>query len=106
MNAASKSKQGPKQLLVIQVLAAKPEYSSKASLQDLALLCGTDPATVTRAARTLGFDGWAALRSEIKVRLHSETPEKPLCSGLSIEAGALEGCLRRRQTHPRPRHDH
>ena len=74
MNAASKTKQGPKQLLVIQVLAAKPRYSSRASIQELALLCGTDPSTVTRAARTLGFDGWAALRSEIRVRLHSETP--------------------------------
>ncbi len=53
---------------VIQAAIADPAFASYASLSSLSERAGVDNATITRAAQGLGYDGWPALRSDIRTR--------------------------------------
>lgn len=52
----------------IQAAIADPAFASYASLSSLSERAGVDNATITRAAQRLGYDGWPALRSDIRTR--------------------------------------
>lgn len=59
---------GPKARRVLRILGNQPEFTAFASASAVAARAGTDPATVVRTARSLGFSGWPNLRLEIRNR--------------------------------------
>jgi DNA-binding MurR/RpiR family transcriptional regulator len=59
---------GPKAKAVVRILATQPEFTSFAPASAVAARAGTDPATVVRTARALGYSGWPNLRLEVRNR--------------------------------------
>jgi DNA-binding MurR/RpiR family transcriptional regulator len=53
---------------VIEVLDLQPQIASYASTADMARRAGVNEATVVRTAQLLGFQGWPALRLEVRSR--------------------------------------
>lgn len=52
--------------VVLRYIAAHPQYSSYASVRDIAAQCSVSMGTVTRAARAVGFSGWTPFQEEIR----------------------------------------
>ena len=53
---------------VVQAVIADPAFASYASLSSLSERAGVDNATITRAAQSLGYDGWPSMRADIRTR--------------------------------------
>lgn len=58
----------PMVLSVVQTITQQPEQMSYASSTDVAEIAGVNVGSVTRAAQSLGYPGWPALREELRRR--------------------------------------
>lgn len=58
----------PKGTAVIDVMLTHPQLASYAPARVVAALSAVNEATVTRVAQALGFQGWQALRQELRAR--------------------------------------
>jgi DNA-binding MurR/RpiR family transcriptional regulator len=58
----------PKIAVVLDLIADQPRLASFASAAELATKGRVNTATVVRAAQALGFEGWLALRAEVRTR--------------------------------------
>ncbi|MFT4262044.1 MAG: MurR/RpiR family transcriptional regulator [Nocardioides sp.] len=81
---------------IVQVLAAKPRFSSYASAREIADSAGVNISTVTRTAQNLGFSGWPSLQLELRNRfLASLTASEMLADHADPSADPLTAAFQR-----------
>ena len=57
---------GPPAERVVHVLVRTPQFASYSSAREVAERAGVNVSTVVRTAQQLGFEGWTALRNELR----------------------------------------
>jgi len=85
----------PKIAAVLELIAEQPRLASYASAAELAVKAQVNTATVVRAAQSLGFEGWLALRAEVRTRyLASLTAPEISAEHASLAGGPAASSLR------------
>ncbi len=80
--------------LVVAAIKADPGASSYLSAQKLADQACVNVATVVRAAQFLGFDGWPAMKSELRHRyLATMTSEGVLAAHATVTTGLTQATI-------------
>ena len=85
----------PKIAAVLEMIAEQPRLASYASAAELAAKARVNTATVVRAAQSLGFEGWLALRAEVRTRyLASLTAPEISAEHAGLSGGPAVSALR------------
>ncbi|MFY7067206.1 MurR/RpiR family transcriptional regulator [Nocardiopsis changdeensis] len=80
---------------VVRVLRDEQKFASYASTAEVAERAGVNVATVVRAAQTLGFSGWPALRLELRSRyLASLSAGEVLAEHAGSDADPVQAAFR------------
>lgn len=83
---------------IADYIIADPEHTQQAGISDLADICGTAMATVSRFSRKLGYDGFNALRLAIAHAISSKSGNVDMLTGKITMEDSFEDECRKIQT--------
>ncbi len=86
---------------VIAAIASQPSRASYAAAKEVAEMARANVASVVRTAQALGFNGWPALRQELRARYLAalSAPEMAAHHGDELAAQPFDASLQRDITH-------